>query len=274
VLAPAAELLLTGDRAMREPAHAVLVGMGDAAARVLCEERRRHAVEASGRSRFVATLLEMGMAAQTAVLEMLATMESDEVDRSPDLVEDLLRALPRRVDEDLAVEVRRFVRHDRASVRRAALQTLGEVCGSRGDRMLVTALDDADEGVRVAAWAALHRAGRVELPVVERVGKLLGGGEHGSDALKATAVAALASTEARARKRALEILLEAVAPKEQGGLLSRLRGPAKVELAPLVVETIARVLVKIGGADGRRAVEKLMHRHADMRAQLYAILRS
>jgi serine/threonine protein kinase len=274
VLAPAAELLLTGDRALREPAHAVLVGMGDAAAHVLCVERRRHELEPSCRSRFVATLTEMGMVAQTAVLESLASVDIEESERHPALVEDLLRALPRTIDENIASEVRRFTRHSRASVRRAAIQALGEVCGPRGDRMILTALDDADEGVRVAAFASLHRCGRVDGPVVERVAKLLAGNEPGGDELKATAVAALQSCEQRARKRALEILNEAVAPRAQTGLLSRLRGSTRPEVPPLVLETIAGVLVKIGGMEGRRAVEKLMHAHPALRSRLYVLLRS
>ncbi|MEZ4296061.1 MAG: hypothetical protein R3B70_13885 [Polyangiaceae bacterium] len=116
------------------------------------------------------------------------------------------------------------------------------------------ALDDVDEGVRAAALAATRVIRAVDEDVVTRVDDLLNGGAPWSDELRAGAAGALADVRESAKARAVDALARALRPKSRS-LVTFFKNDADNE-SPLVLTTVARVLLNIGGAEGRKHVER------------------
>ncbi|MBI2892482.1 MAG: protein kinase [Deltaproteobacteria bacterium] len=274
LLAPVADALLTGGMAVRDPARGILVSAGAEGARALCAARERGKAADIGRPRFVATLRELGPEAVPVIATVLSGIDPVRPDAEPTLAEDLLRAMPEVIDEDLGRLVARFLSHRAPSVRRVATLALAALWGPRARQRLATLLDDPDDGVRVAAVAGLRRVGGVDAEVVLRIEKILSGVTPAGDDLCATAAAALFDVVQDAKPGAVEVLVKAMEPR-RGGVVSRFVGSGKGQASPLVVETIARVLLAIGGKDGRSAVEgRAAGASGALRSRLRALLGS
>jgi serine/threonine-protein kinase len=277
-----AEQALDGAPHAREPARKVLVVLGAPAAEALCTIRERASARDpgwAGRPRFVAAMREIGAAAKPA-LERALKMASP---RDAALLEDLLRSVvdapdlgPGRpiapADEAIGAHVSALaIRHESLPVRRAALTALSAVWGARANPWLVRALDDADDGLRIAAFGALRRHGGVDLEMVRRIGGLLSAKDPPSVDVRAAAVAALGDTTGPARQSALELLTTQLRPPT--GFLSKLvTTDAKED--PLLPVTMARVLLAIGGPEAVKVVEARAARSGgDLKRQLLDLLR-
>ena len=132
---------------------------------------------------------------------------------------------------------------------------LASLWGQRSKPLLVAVLDNEDEGVRIAALAALRKVGGVDENVVVRIEKMLnkGGGD-----LRAAAAAALADTLPHARAHAVAILRQALLPQAKG-MLARIRGPAAATEEPLLVLALSlEVLVTCQRSD------RLLHAAGDL----------
>jgi serine/threonine protein kinase len=270
VLEPVARTLFAGVGDARDAAHAVLVLTGSAGARALFMARTKNAVDGGGRARFVATMKRIGSPAWpvlTAALEFVQPSGGGPVDA--ELAEDVLRALPEVQDEQIGALVARLMRHGGPPVCRAAATALASLWGQRSKPLLVAVLDNADEGVRIAALAALRKVGGVDENVIVRIEKMLGKG--GTD-LRAAAAAALADTLPHARAQASAILRQALLPQAKG-VLARIRGPAAAPEDPLFVLALSRALLTIGGPEGREAVQARAAQADDaLRAQILELL--
>ncbi len=257
-LAALADALLFGPVPQREPARTVLAMFGAAAARALLAARVKgmQPGEPFPRPRFVAALREVGKPALPALGEHLSRLDPEGVDPQSDPVfaEDLLRALPDVPDEGLGRVVARFLRHRGSAVRRAAAAALPGLLGPRARPPLVHALDDIDEGVRAAALAGIRAIRAVDEDVVTRVEQVLSGAIPASDELRAGAAGALADVRESAKARAVEALVRAIRPKTRS-IVSLFKNDADTENV-LVLTTVARVLIAIGGAEGRKEVER------------------
>lgn len=273
LLGPTADALLSGPVQVRDPARGILVSAGAAGARALCAARKRSSAE-MGRPRFVATLREIGGAAANEIAAALGDAETSDAPADPTFAEDLLRAVPEVAHEELGRLVVRYLDHKVGAVRRMAAVALAGTWGGRARPMLLAALDDADEGVRVAVLGGLRRVGGIDATVVERIDEILSGDVVAGDDLCASAAAALFDVAEEARPAAVETLTRALDPKARSTLSRIVGGGSKASDSPLVVETVARVLIALSGPDGRSLVEKRAERSPEpLRGRLLALLR-
>ncbi len=206
----------------------------------------------------MAALREVGRAALPAIAEHLSRIDPEGADAETDaaaaLAEDLLRALPDAADEPLGRVVSRFLRHRTPAVRRAAAAGLPGLLGHRAKLPLLHALDDIDEGVCAAAFAGLRSIRCVDEEVVAHVDRVLIGGAVTSDELRAGAAGALAEVRDAARPRAVDVLTRALRPRQRS-MLSLFKNADDNE-SVLVLTTVARVLLAIGGEPARKEVER------------------
>ncbi len=272
VLDPIAILLLSGGGAMRDPAHGILVACGREGARALCAVRERGGEIV--RMRFVEAMREIGNAAATplaAQVERLVLTPPDEDDAA--LAEDVLRALPMIPDERTGLLVGQLLRHKSANVRRAAATALASPWGQKARSVLFGALDDPDESVRVAALTGLRKVGVIDVDVVRRAEKFLDGTAIAGDNACAVAAALLADAVPEARDAAVQVLVTALTPRTRS-VVARLTGaPTSPRESPIVIETLARSLLAIGGPRGRDLVEKRAGKGPDdVQRRLQALL--
>jgi serine/threonine protein kinase/HEAT repeat protein len=277
-----AEQALDGPPQAREPARKILVVLGAPGAAALVAVREHASARDPswpGRPRFVAAMRELGAAAKPSLERAIKAVSP----RDTALIEDLLRSVidapdpgPGRpaspVDEALGAQVSAMaIRHESLPVRRAALTALSAVWGARANPWLVRALEEPDDGVRIAAFGALRRHGGVDLDMVRRIERLLSAKEPPSIDLRVAAVAALGDTVGPARAAAVETLTTTLRPPS--GFLSKLVTTDSKE-DPLLPVTMARVLLSIGGPEAVKVVEARAARSAgDLKRQLQDLLR-
>ena len=267
-LAEPARILLTGPPELHAPARDVLVTLGAAGAQALCTARLAAPLPPADRARFVEAMRAMGTSAMAALGATLADLDPARADREPQLAEDLLRAVPPDSSEVVAQLVIRHVRSRAPGVRRAAVEALGLVLGPHAREALWSLVQDPDVAIRIAAFAGLRRIGGVDEAVVDQVDRIL---THEPDeALASTAAAALGAVTDVARPAAIAVLTRALEPTSR---MARLVGTAGPRLPDLVVETVARTLITLGGAQGRDVVTRRAARERDpLRTRLLAAL--
>ena len=258
LLTPVATVLLTSSGALRDPAQGILVTAGAAGAQALCNARALGGRDVQ-RHRFVEALREIGepaVPALIALIDALTGPRADARDTDPSLPEDVIRALPELRTVATGTLVARFLQHRAPQVRRAAVAALSAPWGAPARQMLLGALDDADEGVRVAALTGLRRVGAVDTEMVRRVERILTGASPGGDNVCAVAAALLADVSLEARSDAVAVLCTAIQPRKSSVVALLTRSGSGAQDSSMVVETIARVLLAIGGEKGRAAVER------------------
>jgi hypothetical protein len=266
-----AEQYLVGPAENREGAKALLVRGREAGALALYAARAK-ATDPGARPRFVAAMREIGKRAWPAIwgaLQKLPPLEDPAFDA--ELAEDLLRSVPDVVDEHAGSFVSRLVRQGPPGVAKAAVGALVSLWGPRARPLLVGVLDQGDDGVRMAALSALRRMRGLDENVLSRIDRILGRAVPGGDELRALAAGALADIPSPLRPAAIAILKRTVARK--GAVVSFLRAATGHQESAPVIVACSRVLLAIGGADGRTAVEERAERSDDtLRDQLYELL--
>jgi serine/threonine protein kinase len=250
VLSKIGDVFLSGAADARPSARGILLSLGEAGARALVSARWR-STEKIGRGRFVEAMRELGTRGGNVLASTLKTLDSTS---EPALVEDLLRSIPDLRDDALGAEVSRFVQHPAVPIRRAATGAIASLWQLRAKHALLSGVDDTDEGVRIAAITGLKKIGAMDADAVKRVGKVLSMETRGSDELRAVAAAALGVAQLAARADAVAILSRAIEPRSRS-VVAMFRGEDEGDHT-ILVETIARSLLAIGGDDGRKAVEK------------------
>jgi serine/threonine-protein kinase len=282
LLLPIAQAALDAPAPARESARRVLAVAGVSGAVALCTARQSPAAEgelgAGMRSRFVAALREVGLAALPVIVDALRRAAAHEAA----LLEDLLRAVPESVPAGVGVgdvagdpgdTVAEQLRHATPAVRRAAVTALASLWGPRARPRLVKALDDADESVLMAAIGALHRGGGIDGDLVRRIERILAEASPASDELRMAAAGALVDTVGPARAQAIEVVSRAVAPPV-AGFLSKLMSAEAVE-RPQVVVALARVLIGLAGEGAARVIETRAARSsAELKRDLLALTAS
>lgn len=270
VLSAIADVFLAGPGDIRPSARGILLAIGEPGARALTAARER-STEKIGRGRFVEAMRELGA---RSLPVLLATLKPLDASTEPTLLEDLLRAVPELRDDNVGAEVSRFVQHPAVPVRRAATSAVTSLWQLRAKPLLLAAIDDVDEGVRLSAISGLKKIGAIDLEAVKRVSKVLAAPSNVSDELRAVAAAALGVSQLAARAEAVSVLSRALEPRSRS-VVAMLRGVEPASDSTILVETIARSLVAIGGEEGRKAVEKRASKSGpELKAKLTAILRA
>jgi serine/threonine-protein kinase len=269
LLLPIAEQYLAGPVERRESAKALAVRGREAGAHALYTARERLG-DPGARPRFVAAMREIGAPCWpvlSAALQKLPPIQDPSFD--PALAEDLLRCVPNVVDEVAGSLVSKLVRQGPPAVAKAAVGALVTLWGPRAKPLLVGTLDQGDDGVRMAALAALRKMRSVDEHVLARIDRILARSVPGGDDLRAAAAGALADVAQPLRPQAIELLKRTAQAKAK--VMALLAGK-QAESAQVVV-ACARVLLAIGGEQGRALVEDRAERSdGSLRDQLYELL--
>jgi serine/threonine-protein kinase len=266
-LVPIANALLTGPAHQREAAQQLLVLAGSAGAHALYMARDALS-EPSARPIFVKTFRETGPAGWSLLSAVLPRMEVHN-DNDVAFVEDLLRAMPDRLDPALGDAVSRFLADPR--LRAAALVAIVPLWGERARKPLIDALELAEEPARIVAVAELRRIRGIDEQAVNVIERLLTMRGSASEELRATAAAALADVGPTQRTRAIALLAKGVEGKR--GFVAMLRGDGGTDESVVVTESMARSLLALDRAEGMRAVRGRMSRaDVQLRARLSALL--
>ncbi|HXK16395.1 MAG TPA: hypothetical protein VNG33_01225, partial [Polyangiaceae bacterium] len=269
LLGLAARELLGGPAAAREAALEILSSAGNAGADALCKARSANGVDERERPRFVAALRTLAPQGLAAIATALSNISLTDKQADPAVAEDLLRAVPEKPDLVLGERLARFLDHDSPAIRRVAARLVPLLWGERARPRLLELLDDTEEGVVIVALAGLAAVGSVDREMVGRIEQLLLNAGLGAEA-HAAALAALAKVEDSARVSATTVLLRTIEPRTRS-IVGVLRGVPQE--SPLVIETAASALLKIGGQGGRKAVEKrLAVSRGEVRERLQRLL--
>jgi hypothetical protein len=265
VLEPVARMVLEGPTEIREAARMVLTEMPEAAASALVRVRSRGTWPEGARRRFVAMLRPLGAAALPLLIDALELAAKQHDDG---LAEDVLRSIGSH-DPALGDRVARFCRHPAPAVRRAALVALSQLQMAGARETLVSALDDADLGVRLAAIGAFARAGGVDEPTVERLGPILLGETKSDASMQSAAASALAVADPSGHDAAIGALCKVVErPTGLRGLLRR------GEHSDDLIEICCESLLVLDPTSGRPLVEQRRDASRGMlRERLDALLR-
>jgi serine/threonine-protein kinase len=213
LLAPIAERLLMQDDDARDAGRTLVTGAGVSGAYALYGARVKLAPHQHVRHPFVTTMRDIREAAWPVIRAALERIPDAALTGghplASDLAEDLLLCVPAWRDEAAGHLVVKFVRAREPGLCRAATGALTRVWADRAQPVLFGLLDDADDGVRIAAIAGLRDLGAIDEHVVRRLAPLVarGGASH---ELRLAAVSALEVATLDARRLASPMLVELV----------------------------------------------------------------
>ena len=266
-LVPIANALLVGPPHQREAGRQLLVLAGSAGANALYVAREGVS-DPNARPIFVSTFRETGPAGWSLLSAMLPRIEVH-TDADVALVEDLLRAMPDRLDPALGEAVSKFLGHPR--LRPMALSAIVPLWGDRARKPLLDALEFAEEPARVVAMGELRRLRAVDDGLVAIIERLLTMKGSASEELRAAAASALADVGPSNRVRAIGLLVRGVEGKR--GLVAMLRGDGSSDESIFVTEAMARALFALDRTEAVRAVKSRMAKaDPQLRARLTALL--
>jgi serine/threonine-protein kinase len=281
VLGHVADRVLDAPGADREAARRVVLQLGAPGVQALSGARERarvHGQTWAGRARYVAAMRDFAGTPAGAALALRALeaflLQSDP--RDPALIEDHLRSIPDVADERLGMQITsRELRHEAPTVRRAAVAALSAVWGPRAKPWFSALLDDPDDGVRIAALAALRRHGGLDPELVRRVGRLLTGAVPAGPEAKTSAAVALAETTGPARTAAAEVLAQALGTSSSNSGFFQRMVTAEDHRDDGVIMTMAKALLAVGGPEGGRLVQaRAAKAGGELKRQLLGLLES
>jgi hypothetical protein len=250
------------------PLKHVLVETQAAGAEALVAGRSRHRGEPA-RRRFVALVRAIGPAATASVGAALrGCLERGE--RTGDLVEDLLRAIPAAADEATGAVIVELLRGGPvATTTTAALGALTVVWGERARPALLSALNHPDQGVVLAAVNGLRHLGAIDLSVVRRLEPIVTGVTPAAEQLRLAATAAIAGALPDARPDAATIAARAFGSSRQSWT-------AAPTIPPSAAVTVAQAhaLLALGVANAAATIEaRAEHSPPDVRMTLLSLVR-
>jgi hypothetical protein len=180
------------------PLKHVLLETQAAAAEALCAGRLRHRGEAA-RRRFVELVRPLGPSAMASLAAALRACLG-RGDRTGELVEDLLRAVPEVPDEATGAAVVELLRGGpAATTTSAALSVLPALWGERARPFALGALVHPDHGVVLAAIRGLRLLSAVDVAVVRRLEPIVTGTAAAPEEVRLAATTAIATALPEAR---------------------------------------------------------------------------
>jgi serine/threonine-protein kinase len=239
MLAPVAERLLTmndGD------ARTLVTRAGVSGAYALYGARVKLAPHAEVRHPFVTTMRDIRDAAWPVIRAALERIPDAALTGAhplaADLAEDLLLCVPAIRDEQAGRLVAKFVRASVPGLCRAATGALARIWADRARPVLLGLLDDADEGVRIAAIAGLRDLGAIDEHVVRKLAPLLERGASGHE-LRLAAVSAFELATVDAREIAAPLLVHLVHDPQPDDATVLAAAKALVAIAPSAKSVVA-----------------------------------
>ena len=256
-----AERAIDGLADRAEAARRLVVRAGTKGARALYSARLKHA-SFEARELFVAILREVGEAARPVLHEALGQLEGRlETKGVPDLVEDLIKALPHRDDETAGQLVGRYARSRAPRLAALATEALADVWGQRARALLLSQVSHAEDDVAIAALAGLRRLKAVDDACLRRIEPLLAWGEGVRMPVRFAAVEALADATSDARALARTLLERALASaKGSSGNVDDF------------VVVVSRTMLTVGG-DAGLVAERWRSARGPLRPRLELLLR-
>lgn len=258
---------LGADEEPAQPLKHVLLETQAAAAEALCAGRMRHRGEAS-RLRFIALTRSLGPAAMASLAAALrACLERGE--RTGDLVEDLLRAIPPVADEATGVVVGELLRGGPvATTTSAALSVLPALWGERARPFVLSALGHPDPAVALVAISGLRVLGAIDALVVRRLEPIVTGMVPATMELRVAATAALATALPEARTDAAAVASRAFGSGRGSW------GPQGAAPSGVLTVTQAQALLALGVPNAVSLVEERAANSPDeLRQALYSLVR-
>lgn len=250
------------------PLKHVLVETQAAGTEALCAGRLRHRGE-TARKRFIALSRAIGPAS-TAIVGAALRACLDRGERTGDLVEDLLRAIPVAADEATGAAIVDLLRGGPvATTTVAALGALIAVWGERARPALVSALNHPDQGVVLAAVNGLRHLGAIDLAVVRRLEPIVTGVAAATEQLRLAATAAIAAALPDARPDAATIASRAFGSSRQSWT-------AAPTIPPSAAVTVAQAhaMLALGVANAASTIEaRAEHCAPDVRMTLLSLVR-
>jgi hypothetical protein len=237
----------------------VLLETQAAAAEALCAGRVRHRDD-TARIRFVALTRAVGPAAVPILCAALRTCLG-RGERTGELVEDLLRAIPPVLDEAAGAVVAELLRGGPvATTTIAALGILPALWNNRARPMLLSALGHPDPAVVLVAVSGLRQLGAVDVLVVRRLEPFVTGTTPAPEELRVAAIAAVASAQPEARADAAALASRGFGSGRQSG--SVVVALAHALLALGVPNSVATIEARVATADDatRAALISLVRR--------------
>jgi hypothetical protein len=213
------------------------------------------------RERFVEVMLEIGPRGAPVIRGALAHLElHQDKPGVPELIEDLLRALPRVHDDAIGPLLGRLARTEPPAVAALAAAALPKVWGDPSGPILVELLGHRDDDVGVAAIRGLCLLDAIDAQVMRRLGANLIGTVSARMPVRLASIEALVQTKGPATKQAREILVHAMAT---------LGGTTEAEDLLLA---IAGAFMTSGGDPGHVA-ERMRSSTGNLRIRLESLLR-
>ena len=273
VLGAVAQALLRGTGDQRNAGIGILHFAGSAGARSLIVAREREGDDPAVRGRFIAALRSVGETGVAVVAEQLAQLAAQGPRSNPHEAEDLLRALPERLFPKLGPIIAEFLRHEAPAVRRSATALMASALGAHARDALVSALNDTDDGVRIAALSGLRQSGLIDQLAVSRIDRILNTTTGASEELRAAAAGALSAATVDARVAAVDVLRRALRPVRMSFMAMIKDATGSPGESVLVLATVGRVLIGLAGPLGRSDVEaRARVSRGEVKKELYALL--
>ncbi len=261
LLAPLAEKALDFLSDKDGSARKLVVRAGNRGAHALYSARLKHSVF-EARERFVAMLIEIGQAGLPTIRAGLERLEPKlGVPGALGMAEDLLRAAPEVLDDELGQIVARYVRSNVNSLAHLATLALPKVWGARARPLLVGQVHHKNDDVAVAAIKRLRTLGGIDRELLEQLRPLVMGAPGARPPVRLAATEALESTTPEAMPEARQLLAEALAAA-QGST-------PDVEDA---IVMLANTLVSVGG-DVTLVASRWRQSHTWLRTRLEAVLK-
>jgi serine/threonine-protein kinase len=189
VLALVAHGLLRGEGEEKE-ALRLLQDAKVAGAYALYGVRARATWDDAARARFSSAMRSFGENAWPALRAALEKLEP-QVARAPELVWDLFAAAPDVPDDAAGQVIARYLASASPVLRAVATTALARAWGRRARAMLLALLQDPDDGVRVAAIAALEAQQDIDEHVVRKLAAILQPQSPAGGELRARVIGAL-----------------------------------------------------------------------------------
>ncbi len=243
------------------PAAKLLVLAGDAGARALYAARvKRDTSEARGR--FVATLLEFGVAASPMICAALGHLEA-RLTTAPgavEIAEDLLRGVAMRPDEATGQVLARYAQLPIAVLAHRAALALPAVAGARARPLLAWMASRSEDAVVLAALEGLRALGALDEPIVRKLEPLVLGTSGARLPVRVAAAQALATAWGQCQPLARTILTRA------------LEGAAGGDGMDDFIVAAAKTLMTLGG-DGVIVSQLWTTSNPTLRARLDLVVR-
>jgi hypothetical protein len=216
------------------------------------------------RERFVATVQQLGVEGSPMIRAALERLESRlELPGAVEVVEDLIKSVPRAADDAMGQLLGRFAKSTFSSIAHLATMALTRAWGNRARPLLVFLLTHTEDRVAIAAISGMRGIGAIDEQGVRKLEPLVLGTEGQRMPVRIAAAEALNDATPGALPAARTMLGRALSSVPSAGTTS--------EVEDFIV-VVSRTILAIGG-DGGLVAERWRNSGTWLRARLESLLR-